>query len=117
MVICTDFLKVTDLVELRSFQAIPIVVMPPTYSAEQRQASAALSVVQYIHAARLGDCDKKDIGTLRSCFEPVAPDPKPLTIITVKDMSFCIEYRSVEIRGEEVSLTEKEFDKRSALFG
>lgn len=110
VVICTDFLKVADLIELRSFQAIPIVVMPPAYSAEQRQASATLSAVQYIHAAKLGDCDKKDIGTLRSCFEPVAPDPKPLTIITVKDMSFCLEYRSVEIRGEEVSLTEKEFD-------
>ena len=33
-----------------------------------------------------------------------------LTIISVKDLSFCLEYRSVEVRGVEVELTEKEFD-------
>lgn len=35
---------------------------------------------------------------------------KPLTIITVKDLSFCLEHRSVEIAGVSIELTEKEFD-------
>jgi DNA-binding response OmpR family regulator len=35
---------------------------------------------------------------------------RPLTIITVKDLSFCLEYRSVEIAGVCIDLTEKEFD-------
>lgn len=115
VVICADFLKVEDLVALRNFQAIPIIVMPPAYSVEQRQASAIFSVVQYIHATKLGECDQQDIGTLQSYLEPVAPEPTPLTIVTVKDLSFCLEYRSVEIRGEEIALTEKEFDILSLL--
>lgn len=35
---------------------------------------------------------------------------EPLTVITMKDLRFCLEYRCVEIRGVEVELTEKEFD-------
>ena len=37
-------------------------------------------------------------------------DSKALTIITVKDLSFCPEHRSVEIAGKRIDLTEKEFD-------
>lgn len=35
---------------------------------------------------------------------------KPLTIITVHDLCFCLEHRSVEMQGKEIDLTEKEFD-------
>lgn len=35
---------------------------------------------------------------------------QPLTIITVKDLTFCLEYRTVEVRGQRIDLTAKEFD-------
>lgn len=34
----------------------------------------------------------------------------PLTIITYGELSFCLEHRSVEVCGQEVELTAKEFD-------
>ncbi|NBH85101.1 DNA-binding response regulator [bacterium C-53] len=34
----------------------------------------------------------------------------PLTIIDIGALHFCLEYRSVEIQGQEIELTAKEFD-------
>lgn len=34
----------------------------------------------------------------------------PLTIIDIGALHFCFEYRSVEIQGQEIELTAKEFD-------
>lgn len=34
----------------------------------------------------------------------------PLTIIDIGALHFCLEYRSVEIQGQEIGLTAKEFD-------
>ena len=34
----------------------------------------------------------------------------PLTVITYGELSVCIEHRSVEVCGEEIELTAKEFD-------
>ncbi len=34
----------------------------------------------------------------------------PLTIIDVGEIHFCLEYRSVEVGGQEIGLTTKEFD-------
>ena len=48
--------------------------------------------------------------SLKYGLQIAAKEPEALTIVTVKDLSFCLEHRSVEIRGEEIPLTEKEFD-------
>ena len=37
-------------------------------------------------------------------------DSNPLTIIDIGKVHFCLEYRSVEVCGQEVELTTKEFD-------
>lgn len=39
----------------------------------------------------------------------------PMTIITYGDLSFCLEYRLVEIKGQEIKLTVKEFDLLALL--
>ena len=48
--------------------------------------------------------------SMRNCLKIPKDKRRPLTIITVKDLSFCLEYRSVEIAGVCIDLTEKEFD-------
>lgn len=35
---------------------------------------------------------------------------EPLTIVDVGDIHFCLEYRLVEVCGQEIELTTKEFD-------
>ena len=110
VIICTDQITAKDLSLLRNKYSVPVVVMPPRYSAGQRQEYALFSTVQYIHTTGLCDKDDLDESDIQRCFEPALPTPKALTIITVKDMSFCLEHRSVEICGHEVHLTAKEFD-------
>lgn len=34
----------------------------------------------------------------------------PLTVIDIGALHFCLEYRSVEVQGQEIELTAKEFD-------
>lgn len=34
----------------------------------------------------------------------------PLTVIDIGTLHFCLEYRSVEVQGQEIELTAKEFD-------
>lgn len=37
-------------------------------------------------------------------------DKTPLTIVNIGEFRFCLEYRSIEIQGQEIELTAKEFD-------
>ena len=37
-------------------------------------------------------------------------DSSPLTVIDIGEIHFCLEYRSVEVCGQEIVLTTKEFD-------
>lgn len=109
--ICADVIPQNDLDTLRSVRPVPIVVVPPSYSEEQRYACVHFGAAQYLHtyghplamAATIQD-------GMRYCLDIPSDKRKPLTIITVKDLSFCLEYRSVEIAGQKIELTEKEFD-------
>lgn len=100
-----------DIEMLRQVQSIPVIIFPPIYTAAERHACARFSAIQYIRAsghqeiAALGGNDSLD-----RYLEILPEKREPLIIITVKDLSFCLEYRSVEIRGQEIDLTEKEFD-------
>lgn len=110
VILCADQITANDLTLLRNKYSVPVVMMPSQYSAEQRQEYAILSTIQYIHTAGLSSKDHLDESDIYCCFDPIFPAPKALTIITVKDLSFCLEHRSVEICGHEVHLTAKEFD-------
>ncbi len=100
-----------DLMALREAHAIPIVMLPPVYTAAERHACTYLSAIQYLrasgHTALLASGSEHSV---QSYLELPREEREPMTIITVKDLSFCLEYRSVEICGMEVALTEKEFD-------
>jgi len=85
--------------------------VPPTYSETQRYACVHFGVAQYLHTYHhpLAEATTDQNSMLYYLHIPTEKR-KPLTIITVKDLSFCLEYRSVEIAGKRIELTEKEFD-------
>ena len=68
--------------------------------------------MQYLRAAGppLVSVDLDTANSLQYYLDIPTGERKPLTIITVKNLCFCLEHRSVEINGHEIELTEKEFD-------
>lgn len=109
--ICADVIPQEDLDALRKVRPVPIIVVPPTYSETQRYACVHFGVAQYLHTYHhpLAEATTDQNSMLYYLHIPTEKR-KPLTIITVKDLSFCLEYRSVEIAGKRIELTEKEFD-------
>ena len=109
--ICADVIPQEDLDALRNVRPVPIIVVPPTYSETQRYACVHFGVAQYLHTYHhpLAEATTDQNSMLYYMHIPTEKR-KPLTIITVKDLSFCLEYRSVEIAGKRIDLTEKEFD-------
>lgn len=109
--ICTDVILQEDLDALRNVRPVPIIVVPPSYTEEQRYACVHFGAAQYLHTYKhpLANATTAQNG-LKNYLEIPANQRKPLTVITVKDLSFCLEYRTVEIAGTQIELTEKEFD-------
>ena len=110
IIIRTNHVDLQDLAAFRHKHFIPIVIMPSEFTVKQRQEYAVYSVIQYIHAAGLSKSEHLDSTAIRNFFEPTIPVPRPLTFVTARDVSVCIEQRSVEVCGQEVRLTPKEFD-------
>ena len=109
--ICADIIPQEDLDVLRLARPVPIVVVPPSYPEEQRYACVHFGAAQYLHTYNhpLAEATTNQNG-LSNYLSIPAEKRKPLTIITVKNLSFCLEYRTVEIAGKRIELTEKEFD-------
>ena len=109
--ICADVIPQEDLDVLRKVRPVPIIVVPPAYSETQRYACVHFGVALYLHTYHhpLAEATTDQNSMLYYMHIPTEKR-KPLTIITVKDLSFCLEYRSVEVRGQEIDLTAKEFD-------
>ena len=93
----SDQISHEDLLTLREIRSIPTIILPLTYTAAEEQICTFFSAMQFAPAH---GCESN------LPFE----QREPLTVITMKDLRFCLEYRCVEIRGVEVELTEKEFD-------
>ena len=100
-----------DITYLREICPISTIILPRSYSVAEAHICAHLSIAQYARSsghAEFAELDEDK--SLREILNIPPEQREALTIITVKDLSFCLEYRSVEIRGVEVDLTEKEFD-------
>ena len=109
--ICTDIIPQEDLDALRKVRPVPIVVVPPSYSEAQRYACVHFGAAQYLHTYNDPTAAKTTNQNGMQHYLAIPSEKrKPLTIITVEDLSFCLEYRAVEICGKPIELTEKEFD-------
>ena len=115
IVVCSAQINEEDLTLLRRNCLIPVVIMPSEYSVQQRQECAIQGLMQ--HTDKCGhtvdNCNLDEY--LQDCISAASEIKQPLTIISAKDLCFCLEYRTVEIRGQEINLTAKEFDILSLL--
>lgn len=113
VIICSytqDYTLYLDVIrEIRP--VMPIVVMSPEYSIEQRAEFINASATQFIL-----ENGKKEIAT-KSGLEAVDfylnfshKGEYPLSIIVDKDLYFCLEYRTVKVQNQEVELTPLEFE-------
>ncbi len=107
----SDCIAPNDLILLRETYAIPIVILPSFYTVAERYTCVHLGAIQYARTTGYPQiAETGGEGSLRHYLDTPTGERKPLTIITVKDLSFCLEYRSVEVKGQEIDLTAKEFD-------
>lgn len=109
--ICSDVIPQEDLDALRRIRPVPIVVVSPAYNETQRYSCVHFGAAQYLHTVNHPfAATATDQNSLQYYLDIPTDKRKPMTIITVKDLCFCLEHRSVEVSGKEVELTEKEFD-------
>lgn len=108
--VCSDCLPHDDIDALSKIQAIPIVVLPAKYNAAQRYECVQRGAAQYIRAVHQRmEVSPSDEDTLPHWLNAPSGERKPLTIITTMDLCFCLEYHTVEVRGQSIELTAKEF--------
>lgn len=107
----SDQINLKEIAVLRGVRPVPVIILPPAYSAHEAHMCVHFSAIQYVRAKGLNDVAVLGGDESLQCVLGMPPERRePLTIVTVKDLSFCLEYRSVEIRGGKIELTEKEFD-------
>lgn len=99
-VIKADQVSHKMLSELQRIKLAPVIVLPDTCSAAEACLFVEFSVIPYARTTGQRNTALSDGGKQREA----------LTIVSAKDINFCLEHRSVEIRGKEIELTEKEFD-------
>ncbi len=107
----TNYLEIGQLEALRSLGPTPIVVLSPQKSVSQRADHMQRGADDFILNANLMQKAKQS-GKDAVQYYLYLPDKgeEPLTIVTTGELYFCLEYRTVEVRGQRVDLTAKEFD-------
>lgn len=96
---------------LRNAGPVPVVVLSPECSISQRAEYFQLGAKEFIinvHQQQVAKMNDKD--AVQFYLDSSDKGEKPLTIVTTTDLYFCLEYRSVEVRGQNIELTAKEFD-------
>ena len=104
IVIRADALNFAWLEPLRSISSVPLVIMPSLNPVEDILFLTQKSNDNW----KQNNYHWSGNNTENEC-------DGNLTIRKFKDMRFCLEYRTVEIRKNEIELTEKEFDILSLL--
>jgi len=96
---------------IRMTNSVPIVVIPSECSIEEREAFINMGAAQYIL-----ENGKREIAT-RSGLDNIDfylrledKSTRPLTIIIEKDLFFCLEYRTVKVKDQNIELSPLEFD-------
>ena len=109
--VCSPHLSIGQLEILRNIKPVPIVVLSPespvTKRAEYFQRGAAEFIVT---ANRWEEAKTKGQDAVEFYLDCENKAETPLTIVTVNDLYFCLEYRTLEVQGRKVELTGKEFD-------
>lgn len=110
--VCIDRVGNAPLDYLRKYNAPPIILIPTECSIEQRANLLQRGASDYLKNATslwpAAQSSGKDPVQYYLDSQQKASDP--LTIVTAGELYFCLEHRTVEVRGQPVELTPKEFD-------
>ena len=114
--ICADELDREQVQALRDANAPPIVLISLEKTAAQRAAYFHRGAADYIHYTnRMQAAKSSGKDALRYYLDIEDKSGEPITILTYGELYFCLEYRTVEVRGIPVNLTPKEFDLLALL--
>ena len=109
--VCSQHLNIGQLEILRNIKPVPIVVLSPESPASKRADHFHRGAAEFIvNANRWEEAKMNGFDAVQYYLDCEEKAKDPLTIITVNDLYFCLEYRTLEIHGQTVSLTGKEFD-------
>lgn len=96
--IVIDLIPQNELDDLRKIRPIPIVVVPPSYDAAQRYACIHFGAAQYLNSFHNPyENETNSENSIRNFLRIPCEKQKPLTIITMKGLSVCLEHRTVMI--------------------
>jgi len=105
IVVKADGCSWEGIAHLRKLKPISTILLPPECSQVRAYDYTCISTIMEDSKA-----NGKEEDFRHSYLDSFLKQGTELTVISIKDLRFCLEYRSVEIRGSEIELTEKEFD-------
>ena len=113
VIICSytqDYTQYLDIIrEIKPL--VPIVVMSPEYSVEQRAEFISASATQYIlENGKKELAAQSGLGAVDFYLQLAHKGEQPLSIIIDRDLYFCLEYRIVTVKSRNVDLSPLEFE-------
>lgn len=108
--VCTGRINHGQIEILRSIKPVPIVVVSPEFNVSKRADAFQRGAIEFILNVQHQNVDLGSKDFVQCYLDIRNKAEAPLTIITYGELYFCLEYRTVEIRGQGVNLTAKEFD-------
>lgn len=109
--VCSDEINYYPLISrLREVKSVPVLVLSPQYDAERRQSFIQSGALQYLtqtnHVSDAASSGKSAIQYYLGLRGP----KDPVTILQLGELMLYVEYRKVEVQGQEIELTPTEFD-------
>lgn len=96
---------------IREIKAIPIMIVPPTYSALEKLEAIQLGADIYLEMpSTIKECVASGWALVRRYTELNYKKQEHISVISNKDIFICLDYRKVFVRSVEMNLTRKEFD-------
>ena len=108
--LCSENLLQDELALLMGIQALPVVVIPPSYTPEQHYACIRFGATRYVqmigrHGKKAGKVrTRENILPTFSMFDPSAP-----TVLVYHDLRINVDSHTVEVCGTRVDLSAREF--------
>lgn len=95
--ICSDVIPQDDLDILRQKRAVPIIVVPPSYSEEQRYACVHFGAAQYLHTYNHPMVEMfSEKNSMRNCLKIPKDKRRPLTMLEYERNKFERQMQSKE---------------------
>lgn len=114
--ICSNCISNGLIEDLRGVKSVPIVLLSPESCVAQRAEYLQLGASDYILNTSRGQLALENgRDAVQMYLELPHDDEESLTIVTTKDLYFCLEHRKFEVRGQSINLTAIEFDVLALL--